>query len=319
MNNKETTKKTISPVLYFIICEGFFIAFFSVLLIYFGPFVNVKGKLVSALNGTSSQYKVPNTVQSNKIISGTKPVLKRKTVSKANRKVAAKVDKGIRIIDINGVHYKGKLILVKNPGRVNVGLTPYLGHSGATLKELIKKEAAVGGINAGGFIDNNLMGTGGTPTGIIIEKNKITYMENRIKTFSIIGFNGKNKLIASNNVNLKEVKKMKLRCAVSFGPVLISAGKSLAVSRGTSPQPRTAIGQRKDGTVLLLAIDGRQAESEGVNYHQLQNILLKYGAYNAANLDGGSSTTIIYQGKTLNNPSDILGERSISSAILIMP
>lgn len=81
--------------------------------------------------------------------------------------------------------------------------------------------------------------------------------------------------------------------------------------------PRTAIAQRKDGTVLLLVIDGRQKDSIGATLKEVQDILLKYDAYNASNLDGGSSTTMYYQDRVVNKPSDILGERAIPTAFIV--
>jgi exopolysaccharide biosynthesis protein len=112
---------------------------------------------------------------------------------------------------------------------------------------------------------------------------------------------------------------MKIRDAISFGPALIINGKPLIKKGdgGWGIAPRTAIGQRKDGTILLLVIDGRQKSSIGATLKDVQNVLLEYGAYNAANLDGGSSTTMYYNGNLINSPSDILGERAIPSAFII--
>lgn len=230
-----------------------------------------------------------------------------------------RAEKSVEIIDIKEEHFIGKLILVRDPGRIKLGLAPKLGHTGALLRAIVKDNNAVGGINAGGFVDDNVMGTGGKPIGVVINENKLIYSQNGKESFNVIGFNRDNILIVSNGMTLDKIKKSGLRCAISFGPAMIINGEPLVKSGGRAFQPRSAIGQRKDGTVMLLAIDGRQLSSKGANYEDLQNVLLKYGAYNAANLDGGSSTTLVYEGKTLNNPCDILGERSIPSAFLIMP
>lgn len=294
-----------------------------IIFIYHGPFNNVKETVVSTIMGTSSNHYMATWFLSNseidKIISKTSPVFKNASQNLDTVTIANKGDKGVQIIDIKEAQFNGKLILVKDPKRITVGLTPNLGHSGAALKEIIQVSKAIGGINAGGFVDDNLMGTGGKPIGIIINDSKIKYIENGLDKFNIIGFNKRNVLVVSNSMTLNEVRKSDLRCAASFGPVLIINGKPLVAFGGRTLQPRSAIGQRKDGTVMLLAIDGRQLGSKGANYLELQNVLLKYGAYNAANLDGGSSTTLIYQGKTINSPCDIIGERSIPSAFLIMP
>lgn len=82
--------------------------------------------------------------------------------------------------------------------------------------------------------------------------------------------------------------------------------------------PRTAIGQRKDGTVLFLVIDGRQpGYSVGATLRDIQNILFEEGAVIAANLDGGSSSTLFFNGKVINKPADLLGERMIPTAFIV--
>jgi exopolysaccharide biosynthesis protein len=323
LKNVNKVKKTVFHSFYFILCELVFGIVFTILLVYYGPFVNVRDSVVSTIMGTSSNHYLATMFLSNdkinNILKKTSPVFKDAKQNLNSITVANKGDKGIQIINIKEPHFNGKLILIKDPKRVEVGLTPYLGHKGATLKEIIKNSNAVGGINAGGFVDDNLMGTGGKPIGIIINNNKVLYTQQGLKSFNIIGFNKNDILVISNSMTLNEIKKSDLRCAASFGPVLVVEGKPMVDYGGKTLQPRSAIGQKKDGTVMLLAIDGRQLNSKGANYMELQNILLKYGAYNAANLDGGSSTTLIYNDQTINSPADIIGERSIPSAFLIMP
>ena len=81
--------------------------------------------------------------------------------------------------------------------------------------------------------------------------------------------------------------------------------------------PRTAIGQRRDGTVIMLVIDGRQLSSIGATLRDVQDIMLEYGAYNAANLDGGSSSTMVYENRIVNIPSSKYGPRDLPSAFII--
>ena len=70
---------------------------------------------------------------------------------------------------------------------------------------------------------------------------------------------------------------------------------------------------------MFLVIDGRQIHSLGATLRDVQDVLLKYGAYTAANLDGGSSTTMYYNGKVINRPSDALGERAVPSVFMFTP
>ena len=109
-----------------------------------------------------------------------------------------------------------------------------------------------------------------------------------------------------------------IRDAVSFGPFLILNGTPLEVSgMGGGLNPRTAIGQRADGAVLLLIIDGRQTHSLGASMNDLINVMLDFGAVNAANLDGGGSTVLYYDGEIKNKISSIYGARGVPTAIVV--
>jgi exopolysaccharide biosynthesis protein len=341
-------------VLHFLLLKAAFFVLFSVLLIYYGPFNNIRDYVVSTSMNTNG-YKFLSTVflsrnQINSILSRTNSVVMNGTENPAavvvttdnhiatmhpspsnspaaNASAAAtgqagnsvsKADAGAKTIDISGPHLKGKLIEIADPSRVVLGLAPQLGRVGAPLSEIVGYNHAAGGINAGGFLDDNLLGTGSNPDGIVVQNGQVQFMQKGLSSFNVIGFNSNDVLVVSNSMTLDEIKKSNLRCAVSFGPSLIVNGQPLVIKGGTSLQPRSAIGQKKDGTVLLLAIDGRQQTSMGANFLDVQNILLQYGAYNAANLDGGSSTTMNFQGSTMNVPCDITGERSIATAFLVL-
>ena len=119
--------------------------------------------------------------------------------------------------------------------------------------------------------------------------------------------------------SVKDMKKAGVTEAVSFGPALIVNGKKTITKGdgGWGIAPRTAIAQRKDGAIILLVIDGRQVNSLGATLREVQDLLYEYGAYNATNLDGGSSSTLFYKDEVINNPCDSLGERSVPSIIYV--
>ncbi len=120
------------------------------------------------------------------------------------------------------------------------------------------------------------------------------------KKYDVIGFNNDNILIVGN-MTAQAALDAGIRDAVSFGPVLVMNGKASSVKgAGSGVNPRTAIGQCADGTVLLLVVDGRQASSLGCTYADLIDIMLGHGAVNAANLDGGTSSGMYYDGKLVN-------------------
>jgi len=104
----------------------------------------------------------------------------------------------------------------------------------------------------------------------------------------------------------------------SIGPFLVINGEAQDVSGlGGGINPRTAVGQTADGSVLLLAVDGRQANSLGASFSDLQDIMLQYGAVNASTMDGGTSTQMYYDGEVINTPYSPTGPRSCPTAFLI--
>lgn len=119
--------------------------------------------------------------------------------------------------------------------------------------------------------------------------------------------------------SLNEMREKGVTEAISFEPALVVNGKGTIKSGdgGWGIAPRTAIGQTDDGSILFLVIDGRQTKSLGASLKDVQSIMLKYGAVNAINLDGGSSSTMYYEGEIINNPCDPLGERSIPSIVYV--
>ena len=125
----------------------------------------------------------------------------------------------------------------------------------------------------------------------------------------IIGFTRANKLILTSKVSVKETKDKDIRDAVSFGPFLIVNGKSSSVvgNGGWGTAPRTAIAQRTDGIVLFLVVDGRTASKPGADMDDLIEVLERYGAYNAANLDGGTSSVLVVNNTIVNDPIDSSG------------
>jgi len=83
--------------------------------------------------------------------------------------------------------------------------------------------------------------------------------------------------------------------------------------------PRTAIAKLKSGQILLVTVDGRQAESIGMSLPMLADLLIEFGAVEAINLDGGGSTTMVIKNKLVNKPSDATGVRPVSDGILVFP
>ncbi len=207
----------------------------------------------------------------------------------------------IEIIEVRGGSYVGFLMKVADPSRLFVGVCGEYGgeNQGKTIIQLAKSYNATAAINAGGFEDENGTGNGGIPLGLVISHGELLFGSPN-KKYDVIGFNNDNILIVGN-MTAQAALDAGIRDAVSFGPVLVMNGKASSVKgAGSGVNPRTAIGQCADGTVLLLVVDGRQASSLGCTYADLIDIMLGHGAVNAANLDGGTSSGMYYDGKLVN-------------------
>ena len=225
----------------------------------------------------------------------------------------------IEIHDVIGPTYKGKMMIVKDPSRVVVGTSAEAfseDKPGKKLDKIIRDAGAVAGVNAGGFADEGGVGNGGMPLGLVIKNGKMLAGSPE-GTYTVIGFDDKNMLHVGSMTGQQAIDK-KLRDAVSFGPSLIVDGVPMEVSgSGGGLNPRTAIGQREDGAVLILVVDGRQPHSLGANFKDLIEIMENFGAVNAGNLDGGSSSMMYHKGELLNVCASLYGPRRIPTAILV--
>lgn len=224
----------------------------------------------------------------------------------------------VNLTNIKNDKFKGYILTVSNPKRIKLAVTKGLGESGTFLNDLIKKEKGIAGVNASGFVDVAGKGNGGVPTGIIIKDGEILYYEKGFKNYSLIGFN-KNGILILGNYTIKQIKDLKIQDGVSFGPFLIVNNKPTKIygDGGWGINPRTVIGQKEDGSVVFLVIDGRQLQSIGATIKEIQDIMMTEGCVNAANLDGGSSSVMYYEGKLINSPSSKYGERPLPSAWII--
>lgn len=226
-----------------------------------------------------------------------------------------------KIIDIKGKGYSGYLAVIYDPSKIRTVYTKKLGTSGQYLTQMAKDNNAKIAINGGGFEDPNFNSNGANPLGITISNGKVVTSKTYKGSGGLIGFTEDDKLVLGK-MTVKQAQEMKVRDAVTFGPFLIVNGKSSEVlgNGGWGTAPRTAIGQRKDGIVLFLVIDGRTVTNPGADMNDLIEIMEKYGAYNAANLDGGTSSAMVVDGKIINDPVDSSGAhrtRFISTGFIL--
>jgi len=212
-------------------------------------------------------------------------------------------DQVYKVIQIQESSYHGVLVAIYDPSRIHIATTAYLGERGESILTVSERENALVAMNAGGFYDPNWDSNGGLPHGTVISYGQVVSEYLDIGYGGFIGFDQDNKLILGS-MSKQEALNMGLRDAIEFGPFLIVNGKRSFIrgNGGWGTAPRSAIGQRQDGIVLMLVINGRLASSIGADMIDLCDIMERYGAYNAANLDGGSSSELVINQEIANIP-----------------
>lgn len=224
--------------------------------------------------------------------------------------------KDVEIIEVAGSTYTGTMMIVKDPSRVSLATIYPWRDLGVTLDELVTSSGAIGGINGGLY--NSYNNSGGRPYGLIVSNGEIQY--NRPQEWPglvLVGFTEDHilQIIDISTMNASQVeqliKEKKIRDAVCFQEEasdknnhfvqLIINNESREMSgTGSGLNPRTAIGQRADGAVLMFVTDGRGKSGHlGASCADLIAVMEEYGAVNAANLDGGSSSCMYYDGEYL--------------------
>ena len=194
-----------------------------------------------------------------------------------------------------------KIMLIDDPARVWVGTIPdnLKGIEGLRIKDMLKYHDAVAGINASGFNDPLENGLGGSPVGMCCSNGQ--YWGSYVNYYGSIVLTTSDKLVVGK-IDIWD--KYNIRDGIQFGPVLIANGETkVSGSAGYGIHPRTAIGQREDGVIAFLVIDGRSAISVGCTVGELAVILQKYNIVNAACCDGGASSLIAYNGEIITNNS----------------
>lgn len=221
----------------------------------------------------------------------------------------------LRNRSLKGDSFNGWLVKVYDPTRVTLGLSQNFGKKGEHITSMAARTGSFLGINAGGFVDVDGHGDGGTPDAILIADHRQLSGGNDSVLHSIIGLDDSSRLILGQ-YRQPALTAQHFRYAVEFSPFLIVNGKLSDVA-GSGIQPRTAIGQKSDGTMLFVIIDGRSVSSPGATWADVQKIMAENGAVNAANLDGGSSTVLSFEGRLVNVPSSPYGERYLPDAFLV--
>lgn len=230
------------------------------------------------------------------------------------------VENSIEFHDIEGTTFTGKMMVVADPQRVFIG-TPrdaYNGQPGLSVPEIANRYGAIAAVNGGFFEDKGGVGDGGTPKGFVFSQGKNMFGGKNAE-YNMMGFNQEGVLICGKMTGAK-AEELGIRDGLTCEPFLVINGEGLDVAgKGGGLNPRTAVGQRADGAVLLLTVDGRQATSLGASMSDMVDVMLAFGAVNAGNLDGGGSTVLYYDKQIRNVVMSIYGARGVPDAVCVMP
>lgn len=323
--NKKVSGKTL---IMFLLFEFIFTACTFPFLLLYGPFNNAKSTYVgAAMTSMTHQYLATwflSEEKINKILGNNSTEATDETTNASEINIPKVKDDTIEFYELaDNSKFTGYYLVVKDPTRVKVGHTTKLNEEGQTTSQIAENYNAVAAVNGGAFVDQSSTsqwtGNGGIPSGIVMSGGEVVHNDlgegNKTELLAI----DKQGVMIVGKYSIDDLKERKIQEALSFGPTLVVNGKMTPMSGdgGWGIAPRTAIGQRQDGAIILLVIDGRGVGSLGATLKETQEIMYQLGAVNAMNLDGGKSTTLYYDGEVRNTPSNSMGERAIPTAIIV--
>ena len=327
IKNKDATKRKLRKWLKVVIgifMSIYIIGCFSFITILYGPYDRFRDWLVTTAMSTMNHQYLCKWFYNNDQIND---VMSKNYIKESGESTDPDLIQKEEVIELNEyekellTHEDGELYkIVKfevngadaymaaifDPSKVKLEVTSQIGIIGEYVTKMAERNNAILAINAGGFVDagNNL---GESPTGItIVDGQIVTNNEYGVATSTggIIGMTNDNVLVLLKNTTAEDAIAQGVRDAVSWGPFLVVNGKPSEVSGngGWGGGARSAIGQRKDGTILFLQVGSNSTRTTGAGMEDLVDIMVRYGAYNAANLDGGTSSVLaVRRWEAMNN------------------
>lgn len=211
---------------------------------------------------------------------------------------------GIQIDTYTGETFTAHVMLVRDPSKVYLATSSdvlSLDTPGIGIDKAIEQENAIAAVNAGVFYDDGTgsLTVGSVPCGLVLANEHVVWnsLQAHIYEDGFMGFNIDNILIVGNSITAEEAANWEIRDGYEGGPVLMINGRpNLSVYDTPSGYaPRTAIGQREDGTVIFISADGRTPQSLGATYADLIDIMTEYKAVNACAINHGSACNMLYR------------------------
>lgn len=223
---------------------------------------------------------------------------------------------GLLVARIVGKRWSGYIAVIDDPMRVQVSVCPVFSPDmrGYSVAEHAENSGAVLAINGGGFEDPGGAGKGAMPIGNVVANGELLWGGYS----STVGMDGSGQLHVGEFYGGQCVE-MGLQWALAYGPTLVENGEIRPGLDALYVEPRTAVGQRADGAVIFVVLQGRQPAVLGVSRQQLAEIMVEYGAVNAGNLDGGASSDMYFNGEYVNVCNTSGGPRGIPTAVVVMP
>ncbi len=314
--DKKTKKNVILKILCYIFLVLYILGCSAFTFLLYGPYEDFRQWLIStAMSTMNHQYlckwfysdkEINNILNKNYIIEVNEETnvdlikMEEEIYSNEYEKQILKREKDdkYKIIELEVNGQKAYLAAIYDPSLVKVAVTSALGRYGQYVTKMAKDHNALLAVNGGGFYDPGNSSTGGMPTGVTISNGKII-TNNNYSTYTqsggLIAMTYDNKLVLIKNPTGQKALNMGVRDGVSWGPFLIVNGKKSFIkgNGGWGYAARTAIGQRSDGIILLLVVNSNSSRTKGADMIDLTEIMSNYGAINAANLDGGTSSVMV--------------------------
>lgn len=313
-------------------------AFICVMLVFYSPFFKTLEKFIvsSAMETRSHQYIAKLFLSDEQITellgkdkNNDDPQQTKTQITTTNIG-----DTGIDIYKVGGAQFTGYVLKVKDPLRVKVGMTQYVGKVGEFTSSIAKRMGAIAAINGGGFQGGaNWSDSAQNPTNFVMHDGEVIWQDSNWgddDKVNVIAIDRSGILVVGNH-SINELKELNVSEAVTlpknaqndFRPLIVNGEGQFEKGSSESRAPRTAIAQQKDGSMLLVVLDGRQVGQLGATYYELQQLLLERFSpsdnpvITATILDGGGSSTMYYDGEVINNPSAAFGERTVATAFYV--
>ena len=226
---------------------------------------------------------------------------------------------GLILVPIRG-KFTGYMLIVLDPSRVVLSCEPkMMGSHGYDVQHFVEKEDGVAGINGGSFADPGGHGNGSLPDTMIFSHGE-AYCGGQGMGYYFTGIDDQYVLhVGVPTAEKAQELHIQEGCCFRPGPILVQDGQLAPENKLYSGlNPRTAIGQRSDGAILMLVVEGRQPSRVGCSFREEAELMLRFGAVNASNMDGGSSTMMWYEGEYINNRANVINVRYIPTSWVVL-